>query len=281
MRTSFTELVGCDVPIQLAAMGGIGTTELAAAVAGAGGLGMVPSSTEPAAGPSGINFLVPFAPNTDAIEEAVRGARVGEFFYGEPRRDLVAAVHRAGAVAGWQVGSAAEAEKAVEAGCDYVVAQGTEAGGHVRGGQRLDVVLAEVLDRVRVPVLAAGGIATSERVAELVARGAAGARVGTRFAASAESGAHPDYVRALLQASGEDTTLTTWFGEGWEDAPHRVLRKALEAARASGWRATVPPYRGVDRDVRDMAMYSGTGVGAVTRVEPAALIVADLVSLLD
>jgi NAD(P)H-dependent flavin oxidoreductase YrpB (nitropropane dioxygenase family) len=242
---------------------------------------MVPYGTQPALGMSGVNFLIPFAPEPDAVEDAVRGVRVGEFFYGDPRGDLVQAVHRAGALAGWQVGSAAEAEAAVEAGCDYVVAQGIEAGGHIRGKQPLDEVLTEVLSRVQVPVVAAGAVATSARVAELIGRGAAAVRVGTRFVASVESGAHPDYVQCLLPARAKDTTVTTWFGEGWDNAPHRVLRSALEAAHRSGWRATVPPYRGIDRDVREMAMYAGMGVGDVTAIEPAASILADLVSLLD
>lgn len=281
VQSRFTELVGCSIPVQLAAMGGVGTTELAAAVVAAGGLGMVPSSVDPADGACGINYLVPFCPALEVIEESARRARVVEFFYGEPRADLVKAVHRGGAIAGWQVGSAAEAGAAADAGCNYIVVQGTEAGGHVRGTQRLDDVMADVLSTVRLPLVAAGGIATAHRVAELIRNGAAAVRVGTRFVATTESGAHPRYVQRLLESSGGDTTLTTWFGEGWEDAPHRVLRASVEAGRASGWRGTVPPYKNVDRDVDDMAMYAGMGVGEITKVEPAAAVVADLVRLLE
>ena len=74
--------------------------------------------------------------------------------------------------------------------------------------------------------------------------------------------------------------LTEWFGENWEDAPHRVLTSAFEAAQESGWRAPMPPIREEDRDPADMAMYAGTGVGEVTAAEPAAAVVADLVRLL-
>lgn len=125
--TRFTNLVGCSQPVQLAAMGGVGTTDLAAAVAAAGGLGMVPAGTQPAAGACGVNFLMPFAPSVEDIATVARQCRVVEFFYAEPRADVVSAAHGAGALAGWQVGSAAEAAAAAEAGCDYVVAQGTEA----------------------------------------------------------------------------------------------------------------------------------------------------------
>ena len=278
--TRLTNLVGCTVPVQLAAMGGVGTTELAAAVAGAGGLGMVPAGTQPAPGACGVNFLMPFSPSLDDVAAAARQCRVVEFFYADPRADVVAAAHGAGALAGWQVGSAAEAMAAEEAGCDYVVAQGTEAGGHVRGSQRLDHVLAQVLSSVRIPIIAAGGIATADRAAAVIRSGADAVRVGTRFVASPESGAHREYVRMLLAATADDTVLTEWFSDGWPNAPHRVLQSSLAAAQKTGWRATVPPYRGVDRDPSDMAMYAGMGVGAVTVSQPAAQVVADLVRLL-
>ncbi|HEV2413355.1 MAG TPA: nitronate monooxygenase [Candidatus Dormibacteraeota bacterium] len=281
MSTSrFTNLVGCSLPVQLAAMGGVGTTELAAAVAAAGGMGMVPAGTQPAAGACGVNFLMPFAPSLEDIAAAAGQCRLAEFFYADPRADVVAAAHGAGALVGWQVGSAAEAVAAAEAGCDYVIAQGTEAGGHVRGSQGLDEVLAQVLAAVRIPVVAAGGIATAERTASVIKAGADAVRVGTRFVVSPESGAHPEYVRMVLASGADDTVLTKWFSDGWPNAPHRVLRSSVAAAQMTGWRATVPPYRGVDRDPSDMAMYAGMGVGLVNRSEPAAEVVTDLVRLL-
>ena len=280
IATRFTNLVGCTLPVQLAAMGGVGTTELAAAVAGAGGLGMVPAGTQPAAEACGVNFLMPFGPSLDDIAASARQCRVVEFFYADPRADVVAAAHGAGAIAGWQVGSSAEAVAAEKVGCDYIVAQGTEAGGHVRGGQGLDEVLEQVLASVRIPVVATGGIATAERAAALIRSGADAVRVGTRFVTSPESGAHPDYVRMLLAATADDTVLTEWFSDGWANAPHRVLRSSVASAKMTGWKATVPPYRGVDRDPSDMAMYAGMGVGDVNRSQPAADVVADLVRLL-
>jgi NAD(P)H-dependent flavin oxidoreductase YrpB (nitropropane dioxygenase family) len=242
---------------------------------------MVPRGREPAGGACGANFLLPFDPPLDEVSAAASKSRVVEFFYADPRADLVRLVHDAGALAAWQVGSAAEAEVAVECGCDYVVAQGTEAGGHVRGTEPLAEVLPAVQAAVRVPVVAAGGVATAERFAGLMQLGADAVRVGTRFVVCPESGAHPEYVRQLLlAASGDDTVLTEWFGEGWESAPHRVLRSAFDAAQRSGWRRPTPPDAEVDRDPGDMAMYAGTGVGHLTAEEPAAAVVADLVSLL-
>jgi nitronate monooxygenase len=278
--TRFTELVGCRLPVQLAAIGGVGTLRLAEAVVDSGGCGMVPRGVTPAAGSCGVNFLMPFVNSVDDIVQEGQGARIVEFFYGDPSREFVAAAHSNGALAGWQVGSAEEASAAEAAGCDYVVAQGVEAGGHVRGNQSLSELLPAVLATVTLPVVAAGGVATARSVAELLRSGADAVRVGTRFVVCPESNAHPDYVARLLEASAEDTVLTEWFGHGWEHAQHRVLRSALDAARSTGWREIAPPYREIERDVRDMAMYAGTGVGDILTIQPAAVVVEELVGLL-
>src|SRR5438552_1241553 len=146
LNTAFTDLVGCSVAIQQAGMGGVATPELAAAVAEAGALGMVNMTMIPAddvavaldglvkatTGAVGMNFLMPFL-DVGAVEAAASRVRVVEFFYAEPDAALIARVHEGGALAAWQVGSLTEAQHAVAAGCDFVVAQGTEAGGHVRG----------------------------------------------------------------------------------------------------------------------------------------------------
>jgi nitronate monooxygenase len=309
MLTRFTTLAGCRLPIQSAALGPISGVDLAGAVTGAGGLGMlgpqptdadafaatVDALAERAAGrPFGVNFLVPFL-DLQHVEIAARRARVVEFFYGDPDPDLVRAGGGAGALVSWQVGSAEEARRAVQAGCDLVVAQGTEAGGHVRGTRLRDVVLAEVRTAVDVPVLAAGGLATPEAVAAVLAAGADGVRVGTAFLAATEADAHPDYVAAVLAAGGADPVLTTAFSTGWPDAPHRVLGSAVDRARA-GTSETVgeivlgegahpvprfgvlPPTRAVRGDIAAMALYAGQGVGAVTAVRPAAEIVRSLTS---
>lgn len=308
METAFTRLVGCRVPVQLAPMPGVGTLDLVAAVSGSGGLGMVPAPlhTPESLGeeldalaargraPFGVNFLMPFL-DRKAVGVAARRTRLVEFFYGEPEAALVEEVHAQGALAGWQVGSLREARAAERAGCDLLVAQGQEAGGHVRSTSGLFPLLARVIEEAGVPVLAAGGIATGAGLAAALAAGAAGARVGTRFVAAAESGAHPDYVQALLDASAEDTCRTEAFSGMWPEAPHRVLRSAVEAAydasedpvgrvTIGGERVPVArfsalaPTRETTGSIRAMALYAGESVGSVRRVEPAARIVAELVA---
>jgi nitronate monooxygenase len=164
----------------------------------------------------------------------------------------------------------------------------------MRGTQPLDEVLAETLVVVDVPVLAAGGVGTADRCAELLEAGAAGVRVGTRFVAAEESDAHPDYVALLIEASSQDTMLTEAFATGWPDAPHRVLRSSIEAAEAFDGTLVatvggrdVGPFspRSATRDVQGeigaMALYAGQSVDHVKRVQPAAEIVAELTAKLS
>src|ERR1044072_8382672 len=155
---SFTERVGCSLPLQLAGMGGVSTAELAAAVTDAGGLGMLGAAGVPvdmlgemletlgATGkPFGVNFLMPFL-DPEALSLAAGVARVVEFFYGDPDPSLVGIAHTGGALVSWQVGSVEEAHRAQAAGCDLIVAQGIEAGGHIRGQTNLDVLLKAITD---------------------------------------------------------------------------------------------------------------------------------------
>jgi NAD(P)H-dependent flavin oxidoreductase YrpB (nitropropane dioxygenase family) len=306
LTTRFTRLIGCDVPIQQAGMGDVATAELASAVALAGALDMIggvrmgakvlveeldplPRQTRSRIG---VNFLVPFL-DRESLEIAASRVRVVEFFFGEPDADLVERAHGADALAAWQVGSVEEARAAAGAGCDFLVAQGIEAGGHVRGRIGLLPLLDGVLDAVNVPVLAAGGIATARAMAAALAAGADGVRVGTRFVAAAESAAHPAYQEALLRAEPEDTILTEAYSTNWPNAPHRVLRGCIEAAQAltddlvgqtvTGGATlpltrfmTPPPARWSTGKIEAMPHYAGQSVGAVQKIQPAADIVREL-----
>lgn len=281
--TRFTEVVGCRLPFQLAVLGGVGTLELARAVEQAGGLGMVPrlvTVPEPKLGALGKGFLIPYLPPLTEVVEGVRGLRVAEFFWGEPQEAIAAAAHSAGSLVSWQVGSADEARKAEAAGCDLVVAQGVEAGGHVRGKQPLDELLADVLSVVSLPVVAAGGIGSAERVAQLLAAGADAVRVGTRFLACPECDTHPDYVAALIAAGADDTVLTDHFdGDGSWPAPVRVLRSSQEGAIRAGNRATSPPSTTAEVPLA-MPCYAGLSVEHVRQVKSAREVVQELTSLL-
>ena len=286
----FTGLVGCRVAIQLAAMGAVSTPALAGAVAGAGGLGMLSGTALPpdeldrqlssavaaaagGGGAVGVGFLMPFL-DVAAFEAAASAARLVECFYGDPDADLARRAHDAGALLSWQVGSLDEALRAVDAGCDLVVLQGTEAGGHVRGASGLVDLVSTARPRLEVPVVAAGGIGTPERAVEALAAGADAVRVGTRFLAATEADVHPEYLAALVAAGGDDTTITEAFSGGWPNAPHRVLASCVTASDEDPvTRSVICPTRGFTGDVTSAALYAGRSVGAVTGETTAAAIV--------
>lgn len=307
LTTRFTELVGCDVPLQQAGMGMVATPELAAAVADAGAVGTVALPLVPTeqiaavlsglkartTGAIGINFLVPFL-DPDCAEAAAEHVRIVEFFYGEPDASLVDLAHRGKALAAWQVGSELEARHAADAGCDFLIAQGVEAGGHIRGTTGLFPLLDRVLEAVEAPVVAAGGIGTGRAMAAALAAGADAVRVGTRFLAAPEADVHPEYLDRLVAAEPEDTVVTDAFSVLWPDAPHRVLRSAVDAAGSySGevvgevsvgeTRTPIPRYsavcptRSTTGGIPAMALYAGESVGALGRAQPAADIVRELV----
>jgi NAD(P)H-dependent flavin oxidoreductase YrpB (nitropropane dioxygenase family) len=311
LRTRFTDLVGCTVPIQQAPIGGCASPRLAAAVAEAGGLGMVSVTGDPpeivaaqldqarrlSAGPIGAHFFLLMVDRDSAPESvaaAAERAPVVDFFYADPDPALVDIVHADGAVASWQIGSVEEARAAVDAGCDFVIAQGTEAGGHGRGQIGVLPLLDAVLSAVDVPVLAAGGIGSGRALAAVLAAGADGVRIGTRFVAAEEAEAHPRYVEALIAAKPTDTLRSDTFALDFPGAPHRALRSSVAAVEAfqgdvvgevlspSGDYAPVRRFqkltitRHVSGAIEAMPHWAGESVGAVTRVQPAAEIVYEL-----
>ena len=227
----------------MAGIGG-GDPALVAAVSNAGALGMLGAgrtsikALEPVLhalrsavtdGRFGVNFLGPFLDRA-CVEIAAQGADVVEFFYEAPCAKLVRRVHDGGALASWQVGSSEEALAAIDAGCDFIVAQGVEAGGHVRGTTPILALLDQIGAFAKIPFLAAGNMSSGVGLAVALAAGAAGVRIGTRFLTATESDAHPQYIEALLQAKASDTVLTEAFSTGWPDAPHRVLQSCVDAA---------------------------------------------------
>ena len=308
MTTRVTELLHCDLPIQLAPMGSVSATAaLPLAVATAGGhgmysaLGLPPQALAPVldalaarTGAFGVNF-VPALMDRDSFELAVERSPYVDFFLDDPDPALVETVHGGGAVCGWQVESAEEARAAEAAGCDVVIAKGWESGGRKRiEGPALIPLLDDVLEAVALPVVAAGGIATARGVAAAFAAGAEAARVGTRFIAASESEAHPVWVGAVLDAAAADAVVSRAFNVGMPaPGPHRVLRSSVEAAesltdeqagvlRMAGAEIPVPrfgpqpPTRESTGTIRAMPFYAGQSAGAVHAIQPAAEIVAEL-----
>ena len=314
MKCSLAARFGLEHPILQAPIGSLASTDLAVAVSEAGGMGSLALTwseadtarrqvTEIRRRTSRnffVNFVLSFEPVAlDAALEA--GAPVVTFSWGLPG-ELVRRVHSQGATVGVQVGTARAAQLAIEQGCDFVICQGVEAGGHVQSSSPLEALLEAVVDAAReVPVVAAGGLADVADIRRVVNAGADAAMLGTRFVATHESRAHPEYKQALVASNGADTVMTGCFDGGWPYAQHRVLRnptlqrwedfgcppsgkrvgeKDVIATTATGAQIRryddTPPAEGMRGDVLDCCLYAGLGVGRIRSIEPAADLVKRL-----
>jgi nitronate monooxygenase len=306
LRTPVCDLLGCDVPIVLAGMGGVARSELVTAVTTAGGfgfLGMVRESPDlirseiarVRAGTTrdfGVN-LIPAATLPDLLEaelEVVIAERVAAVtLFWDLRPDIVRRLRDSRCLVLCQVGSIREAEEAAAAGADIVIAQGFEAGGHVRGTTNLADLVPEVVARVDVPVLAAGGIVDGRGLAAALGWGAQGALVGTGFLATRESFAHDYHKNRVIEAKPGETIHTEAFHVNWpRGAPVRVLPNSVtrgehgnplcaerqiigqEEGRPIYLFSTDSPLRDMTGDFEAMALYAGQGAGLITSIPSAA-----------
>jgi len=298
-----TETLGSDLPVVLAGMGGVARSELVAAVTDAGGFGFLGMVREPPTlilrevealrrrgyGNFGVN-IIPASTAPELLESQLATiidlhVPAVTLFWDLDTR-VVGRLRDAGITVVYQVGSADEAIAAERAGAELIIAQGVEAGGHVRGTTPLRVLLPEIAASVRVPVLAAGGLATGTDIVAAFALGAEGVVLGTALMATEEAFAHDFHKARLVAARGADTVLTGAFHINWPPgAPVRVLKSAVTARQAEAAARTVigeeegrpiylnstdSPLRSMTGDFAAMALYAGTGVGEIAAIEPAA-----------
>lgn len=255
LTTPLCQTLGIQVPVVQAPIGSAAGPQLAAAVAAAGGLGMLALTwLTPAQAvaqirrirratgrPFGVNVVLDFPVDQVLAAALDEGVPVVSTFWGDPAT-VADRVHAAGALHLHVVGSVREAKQAVDAGVDAVVAQGWEAGGHVRGQVTTMALVPAVVDEIDpVPVIAAGGIADGRGLAAVLALGAQAGWLGTRFLAAEEALTHDLHRRHVIEAAAEDAVYTRCFDDGWPDAPHRVVRNST----LDGWeRAGSPPPPG-------------------------------------
>jgi NAD(P)H-dependent flavin oxidoreductase YrpB (nitropropane dioxygenase family) len=303
IRTRFCDLLKIDHPIALGGMGSIYAPALVAAVSSAGGLGAMgchnlkpeqvragmASIRERTNKPFGVNFLL-FDLREDSFATALElRPPVVAFAWPRPEQDLapfIARAHDAGSKVTFMAGGVPEARRAVAAGADVIIAQGTEGGGHV-GWQASLPLIPMVVDAVApVPVLAAGGIADGRGLAAALALGADGALLGTRFLASEESPLHANFKQAIVDADGHDTLLSElpdlaagkvwpgamsrskrngfidrWAGREWALRRDQAMALAdVQAARQRG-------------DVNEAPLSMGQDAGLIRDIPPAAEIV--------
>ncbi len=317
MKTDLCEKLGIEHPIIQAAIGGISCPELAAAVSNAGGLGSIAMTGWGGDGTreriaktttlTNHGFVANLILTYDIEEELeailANPPKVVSLFWGDIA-PYEARIHQVGSLLMVTVGSVEEAKEAADKGADIIVAQGWEAGGHVRGTTATMPLVPQVVDAVDpIPVVAAGGICDGRGLAAALCLGAQAVWVGTRFLGAKEADAHTDYRHRVFGASASDTYYTTLFDGEWLDAPHRVIRNSTiddwEAAGrpiagsrpgesdvivTSGESGEIKRYASfamrsdMAGDIEAAPLWAGQGVGLVTKEQTSAEIIAEMMA---
>ncbi len=305
LRTPICDLLGIEHPILLAGMGGVSYAEVCAAVSEAGGFGTLGMASatpdqireemrkvkELTDKPFGVDLLAALPESLTASIDVIidEGATAFIAGLGVPF-PIIEKLKSANIVTMNMCGAVRHAQKVEQAGCDVVVAQGTEGGGHTGpiGGMAL---IPQIVEAVNIPVIAAGAITDGRGLAAALAFGAQGVWVGTRFIASREAHAHPLYKERIVEAEDRDTIVTRsysgktmrviqneWTAE-WESKPEAIRPFGEQGAISMG-PVFLPSLRGDTSyfDPNKEAAAAGQGSGAVHDVLPAGDIVRNMVA---
>lgn len=308
IHTRICDLLGIDHPVVLGGMGTATTAPLVSAVSNAGGFGTLGTSAfnaetldgeiasirERTDKPFGVNHLL-FQIKEDMFAVTLRARPAVTAFAWARKdqnlRDYFKRAHDSGAKVMHMAGEVPEALRAAEAGADVLVAQGTEAGGHVGWMASLPLLPMMVKAVAPLPVLLAGGIADGRGLAAALALGAEGVLLGTRFMATLEAPIHPNFKQAIVETDGHDTILTEipdlatqrvwpgamsrakrnkfierWAGREWalrQDAGE--VGRQTAAARAAG-------------DVDNASISYGQDAGLIDSIKSVKKVVQDIVA---
>jgi NAD(P)H-dependent flavin oxidoreductase YrpB (nitropropane dioxygenase family) len=307
LTTRFTELIGVEHPVASAGMGGgFSSADLVGAVSGAGGLGVVGASFLPpdevaqmvrraralTSKPIGINLLL--HATEERIDEVLAlDPEVFSAAWARDDQDLQSAfakAHERGCHVMYMVPHVDDAQRAVAAGADVIVAQGNEGGGHI-GEIGTVVIVRQVVKAVApVPVLAAGGFVDGAGLAAALALGADGVLLGTRFLATLEAPVEASYKDAIVASKGDDTVVTTLAdaltGRDWPGAWDRIKRTPF----VNQWLGREPELRRRRELVRtqleafeqagidDGLQWIGQSAGVIDSIKPAADVVREIVA---
>jgi enoyl-[acyl-carrier protein] reductase II len=311
-----TSFLGCRYALMGGAMSWVSERHLVAAISNAGGFGVIAcgamgpdllakeiaGTRERTEKPFGVN-LITMHPQLDNLIRVCLAGKVGHIVLagGIPPGSAVRAVKDGGAKLVCFAPALVLAKRLVRSGADALVIEGSEAGGHI-GPVSLTVLAQEILPHIsEVPVFVAGGLGRGEAILAFLEMGASGAQLGTRFAAAAESIAHPAFKQAFVRASARDAVPSIQLDERFPVIPVRGLAnagtkrflehqaetlrrfQAGELTKETAQLAIEHFWAGalrravIDGDVEQGSMMAGQSVGMVTSVQPTAEIIAELV----
>ena len=303
LRTGICDQLGIEYPIILAGMGGVSMHRLVAAVSNAGGLGVIGGATlgaeqlraeiyktrELTDKPFAVDLLAPIPDMIRPQMQVVFDEGVKIFVAGlAVPQEFIVEMHARGMIVIVMIGKVRHAVKSVQAGADIVAAQGTEAGGHT-GEIGALALIPQVVDAVKIPVLAAGGIADGRGLVAALALGAQGVIVGTRFIATPEAQAAPEYRAAILRSGEADTvrtrcytgkparTIRNTYNEAWERKSDQIQPFPMQVMVSV--QEGVMDYMGVagGADPERCFMPAGQGMGLIREIKPAGEVLADIV----
>jgi enoyl-[acyl-carrier protein] reductase II len=306
IRTPICDMLGIKYPIMLAGMGGVSYGELAAAVSEAGGfgtLGMAGRSLDQIRNemkvvrdntdkPFGVDLLAAVPESLERTADIIieGGAKAFISGLGVPPPHLTRKFHDAGLKVMNVNGAVKHARSAEAGGLDAVVAQGTEAGGHT-GRIAGMALIPQIVDAVKIPVIAAGSIVDGRGLAAALALGAQGVWMGTRFIASTEAHAGALYKQVILDASDEDTIITRsysgkpmrvfkneWVAD-WEKRPQDIKpfpQQSMLSSQAGVMGGIGGQIEGLSRERSAFAM--GQGAGGIHDVKPSKQIIEEMMA---
>ena len=299
MKTRLTEILGIEYPIVQGGMAWVAESHLAAAVSEAGGLGLIAAANAPAEWvreqiqevrkhtrkPFGVNIMM-LSPNADEVAQVVVEENVPVVTTGAGTPEKYMSMWKESGIKVIPVvASVAMAKRMERCGADAIVAEGTEAGGHI-GENTTMVLVPQIADVVQIPVIAAGGIADGRGMAAAFMLGAEGVQMGTRFVATEEAQVHENYKNCIIKAKDIDSRVTGRT----TGHPVRALRNKmtteyirLENAGASFEELEHLTLGGlqkavVDGDVKLGSVMAGQIAGMIKEILPCKEIIINIVS---
>ena len=311
-----TAFLGSRYAILGGAMSWVSERHLVAALSNAGAFGVIacgamepPRLAEEIAGtqaltaqPFGVN-LITMHPRLEQLVDVCLEARVGHIVFagGIPPGSAIKKAKEGGARVICFAPALVLARRLIRSGADALVIEGSEAGGHI-GPVSLNVLAQEILPHVtEVPIFVAGGIGRGEAILSFLEMGAAGAQLGTRFVCATESIAHPAFKQAFIRGQARDAVPTVQLDEAFPVIPVRALQNAGTRRFMQHQAETIRRYRAgeldkeaaqldiehfwagalrravIEGDVETGSLMAGQSVGMVTREQPAAEIIEELV----